>query len=99
MIRISDLHYGDKVRIVSKWNKHGTQNSAGRMDKWLGQIMTVDRIHTDYGYVSMREDCGEREAGDAEEGWAWFPDLIDCVVSEAKIDTASDADLMEFIGI
>ena len=32
---------GDKVRIVSNWGKGCHENSDGKMDKWLGKVMTI----------------------------------------------------------
>lgn len=51
---------GDKVRIVDKWDPEGTQNREGKMDKWLGQTMTVRRVFD--SFYGMEEDSGR---------WAW----------------------------
>lgn len=51
---------GDKVRIVKKWDPKGTQNSNGKMDKWLGQTMTVRNVCD--CFYQMEEDLGR---------WAW----------------------------
>ena len=63
---------GDKVRIVSKapsehWNP--------KMDKWLGQVMTIRRDTADvtgehFGY-KMEEDKSE-----GLYGWFWWDDMI-----------------------
>lgn len=63
---------GDKVRIVSKapsehWNP--------KMDKWLGQVMTIRRDTADvtgehFGY-KMEEDKSE-----GLYGWYWWDDMI-----------------------
>lgn len=31
---------GDKVRIVDKWKDGCYQNLKGKMDKWLGKVMS-----------------------------------------------------------
>lgn len=51
---------GDKVRIVDKWDPKGTQNSNGKMNKWLGKTMTVRKVRD--SYYEMDEDSGR---------WAW----------------------------
>lgn len=48
---------GDKVRIVSKWVKGCYENSEGKMDKWLGKVMTIDRTFNNF--YKMKEDKGE----------------------------------------
>ena len=32
---------GDKVRIIGKWIAGCNQNNEGKMDKWLGKVMTI----------------------------------------------------------
>lgn len=46
---------GDKVRIVSKWGPKCNQNPFGRMDKYLGQVLTIKEIARNLYYV-MEED-------------------------------------------
>ena len=71
------LKPGDKVRIVSK--KTGEYwNSLGLMDKWLGKVMTVRENLGNI--VLMKEDIKE-----FDDGWRWFPYMIDCVVSEPAV--------------
>ena len=68
---------GDRVRIVSektgyKWNRDG------KMDKWLGEIMTVREVNR--GSYGMEEDvwgCGKL-------GWSWYPEMIVGLAEEAK---------------
>lgn len=69
------LKVGDKVKIVDKktgtgWNPHG------KMDKWLGKIMTIRDVEP-YGLVKMREDVAENN-----DGWWWSSHMIDCKVDE-----------------
>lgn len=63
---------GDKVRIV-KEKKGDEWNRAGRMDKWLGETMTISEIHFDY--YKMEEDEGR---------WYWYVEMIEGKVTEMK---------------
>lgn len=71
---------GDKVRIVSKWGEGCCQNRQGKMDKWLGKVMT---IRTTYGYCTygMKEDVGENGG----LSWLWNENMIEGLASEKKI--------------
>lgn len=59
---------GDKVRIVDHRTDH--MNSFGKMDKWLGKVMTIRDLSSP-GYW-MREDYGENYG----YGWLWDDDMI-----------------------
>lgn len=66
------FNVGDRVRIVSK--KIGNfWNFDGRMDKWLGQTMTIDGVED--GYYLMKEDHGECK-WQRNNGWKWYPHMI-----------------------
>lgn len=88
---------GDKVRIVKKWADGSSPNSQGRMDKWLGKVMTIKSVHGNSGrrefYYDMFEDEGEYFAGN---GWMWFEDMIAGIVdfadNEEKIVIFRDGD-------
>lgn len=69
------LKVGDKVKIVDEKTGAGW-NRCGKMDKWLGKIMTI-RYIGHYGYVRMREDADENDGG-----WYWSSSMIDCKVDE-----------------
>lgn len=60
---------GDKVRIASE--KRGAfWNSKGKMDKWLGQVVTIAEIATDdKGIYCWIEEDGET--------WWWRPWMIE----------------------
>ena len=61
---------GDKVRIVSEWGDGCWQNTIGRMDKWLGKVMTIRGCYTSSlrgPIYLMEEDYGEHEGN----GWYW----------------------------
>lgn len=69
------LKVGDKVCIAKK--KQGfVWNSDGKMDKWLGKVMTIRELGMNC--VLMEEDKKEYYGN----GWNWFPEMIECVVSE-----------------
>ena len=71
MIVKQDHYYvGDKVKIVKHWTNKTNENSEGKMDKWLGKIMTIRKIDRD-GY-KMVEYLGENYGG----GWFWNPYCI-----------------------
>lgn len=55
---------GDKVRIVDKWVAGCSENIEGKMDKWLGKVMTVRAIEN--GCYRMEEDSNEYCGG-----WYW----------------------------
>lgn len=62
---------GDKVRIVSAWGPDCCQNIEGKMDHWLGQVMTIrEYACTEY---RMEEDQDEN---DGDGGWYWSDDMI-----------------------
>lgn len=69
---------GDKVKIVSK--KTGDcWSSDGKMDKWLGKVMTIKVVTDDY--YRMEEDFHE---GTLNMGWHWFEHMVECKVSEDR---------------
>lgn len=75
---------GDKVRIVSKWNKNTEENDEGKMDKYLGTVMTIRRVYVNRdgeAFYDMEEDAGDRPFG---LGWNWNEHCIEELVEEAK---------------
>ena len=87
---LNKLKPGDMVVIVDQWPrpKDGPQNPHGKMDKWLGQIMTVRRAGP--RDVQMEED--QNEYG----GWYWYPEMIDRVFDGCESPDASE--LNDFLG-
>lgn len=71
---------GDKVRIVSEWGEGCYQSPDGKMDKWLGKVMTIIRIDCHNGCYKMRED--KREQGGS--GWYWYENSIEGLVCGGK---------------
>lgn len=93
MVEIKDLEVGMKVKIVDQWNAHTCQNPDGRMDRWLGQIVTVAELVG--GAVFIEED----EAGGSIH-WLWNKHCIDHIVQcedLPDIDHSSNADIASFL--
>ena len=74
---------GDKVRIVSQWGPHCNQNPEGRMDKYLGTVMTIR--DTSDGKYFMEEDKHDRIAPLFSRGWVWNEHCIAGRVGTEKI--------------
>lgn len=70
---------GDKVRIVSEWGIDCYQDSKGKMDKWLGKVMTI-RYVGELVY-RMVEDSTEYDG----KGWPWVENCIAGLACENKI--------------
>ena len=75
---------GDKVRIVSKWGEGCGQNERGKMDKWLGKVMTVRYVIKQW--YQMVEDSTENGGC----GWYWHENNIEGLACENKIVITSD---------
>lgn len=67
---------GDKVRIVD--SRTDRMNYFGRMDKWLGKVMTIRECLLS-GYW-MEEDFGENIGF----GWCWDDDMISGLVEPGR---------------
>lgn len=78
---------GDKVRIVSEWDNSCHQNSEGKMDKWLGKVMTI-RAHRYGCSYKMKEDETEHRG----DGWLWNENCIAGLACEKKIVITSDGE-------
>ena len=79
---------GDRVRIVDQWVEGCCQNTDGRMDHWLGQIMTIRDVRCDS--YKMEEDKEESYRGG---GWYWSEA---CIVGLADETPAHRMTLEEF---
>ena len=82
MVDLKDLHPGMKIQIVDHWGPGCHQNPDGRMDHWLGQIVTVLRVYD--SFVEIVEDQYERL-----NGWNWAPAAIDRIVAVEEIESES----------
>lgn len=65
---MSKYKVGDKVRIVSEWNEKTMEAAFGSMDKWLGKVMTIREVWTDYGKAVYKM---EEDKNDVTNGWVW----------------------------
>lgn len=70
---------GDKVRIVSEWGEGCCQNAFGKMDRWLGKVMTVRYVGK--SWYEMVEDIEENIGS----GWCWMESSIAGLACENKI--------------
>ena len=78
---------GDRVRITTDKSKSNIWNSDGKMDKWLGKVMTISCIKG--YYYKMEEDCREN----CGVGWAWNDEIIDGLADEHKIVITTDGEI------
>lgn len=71
---------GDRVRIVRSKTQGGRSwNTGGRMDKYLGQVMTIrDVIPPRY---KMEEDIKDTNCN-STPGWDWEESMIEGLVEE-----------------
>lgn len=77
---------GNRVRIVSEWGKGCYQNSKGKMDKWLGKVMTVKSVGKTL--YKMVEDAEDNE----KYGWYWSENCIAGLACEKKIVITTDGE-------
>lgn len=56
---------GDKVRIIDKRNS--LMNCLGKMDCWLGKIMTIEKVYDEARCYRMKEDG---------QLWFWYEGMI-----------------------
>ena len=61
---------GDRVRITTDKSKSRGWNPDGKMDKWLGKVMTIRDIQG--RHYRMKEDRKEFFG----DGWFWSEDMI-----------------------
>ena len=89
----STLKPGDKVVIVSEWKDpvDGWQNHAGKMDHWLGQVMTIRSIDGTKAWMTedKEEYCGS--------GWSWAPSLIAGRYSQT-VKPSTETEISDFLG-
>lgn len=72
---------GDKVRIATDKSKSFAWNDEGKMDKWLGKVMTIRecRNFENYTAYKMKEDIEEHVLG-----WNWHETMIDGLVTNEE---------------
>lgn len=83
MIEKELLYPGAQIRIVKKWCDGCRENWNGKMDKWLGKIVTVKSVYdsSNGSFVYIEEDEGD---GCYDGHWRWFLPAIECIVDEAE---------------
>lgn len=79
-----NIEVGKKYRIKSWKVRPSHWNSAGLMDKYQGQIVTIRRIT--YGSVRIEEDQDDR---DLRGGWSWNTNDF----ADPEIDAESDPNM------
>ena len=84
---MSKYKVGDKVRIVSEWNEKTNESVFGSMDKWLGKVMTIRKVWTDYGKAVYKM---EEDKNDVTDGWLWNEACIVGLANEKKIVITTD---------
>lgn len=93
MVDVRTLKPGDRVKIVDAWVKSGDGrirwNSEGRMDRYLGTVMTVEMVpNRIVQFVKMQEDDGE---------WSWFREMLDYVLPEEEFQPGNLDDLFAML--
>ena len=73
------LKVGDKVKIVSK-REGDDWNEDGEMDKWLGKVMTIRKIHDNNNDACKMEEDKTEFCG----GWYWYPYMIEKKISKKR---------------
>ena len=100
MVDASSLYPGVRVRIIDSWDEiprnEWWHNDSGFMDKWLGQIVTIqkssDKIE---GYYRIEEDQEDRPGGG---GWSWRIDGFAEIIDDIS-DFEPDGDIADFLGL
>lgn len=59
---------GDRVQIVDQWSPFIAENLSGRMDKYLGTVMTVRIVDEQMQEYRMEEDEYDTHM---HGGWFW----------------------------
>lgn len=91
-VDLLNVQVGDQILIVDRWVNGCAQNSAGRMDKYLGQILTISYIYTqNEGYFSC---CTEED----NARWSWNHNCIEKVIKSYKKEMENfSIDLTAFV--
>ncbi len=93
------LYPGVKVRIIDDWDllpeNSQWQAPSGKMDHWLGQVMTIrKRPSAPDGWYQMVEDTEIGERGG--DGWVWKANGFAEIVEERVFEPASMDDIVSF---
>ena len=95
MVDLKDVRPGTKLLVVS--NRVTGMNSHGRMDKWLGKVVTCDRVV--HGTILLEEDRGDCPfQEDVGFRWKWSSKMFECIVDDLESDfEAPDINEMQFL--
>lgn len=77
MVNIQDLRPGMRVKIVDEWTQNCNRNPDGRMDKYLGKIVTILEVLG--GIAIIEEDTGDGP-GHQNGHWKWNEYCFDYIV-------------------
>lgn len=77
------FNIGDRVRVIRKIPGHW--NSFGKMDHWLGQVMTI-RECTGYN-AGIPEYRMEEDIDEWYGGWTWREDCLEPAEENAFDET------------
>ena len=87
---LSDLQPGMRVLFAPEWMGGGVSHNP-KMDRWFGQIVTVQHVRLDGEFFTIEEDAGElpHQYG---TGWYWPEEIVQKVISdeEEAFDAESD---------
>lgn len=95
VVNIDDLQVGDRVEIVREWHALSGQNGSGRMDKYLGTVMTVREVCIDEESIRMEEDAEDGFGN----GWVWNKYCINRIVDDDDIFEFDEDELSDFFRI
>lgn len=92
MVPLDLLSPGMRVKIVDRWGAGCYQNDEGKMDKYLGQVVTVLKLESSYALIEEdAEDCPSHLSGH----WYWSPSCFDYIVDEEEdFEPASSGEIL-----
>lgn len=96
MVDVRNLQPGDKIRIVSEFDKDCLANEGGEMDIWLGKVLTVSQVLHDENTpeeFAWCVNCRETDSIDPFKRWYWYPAAIEEVVSEERLPEVNQEEL------
>ena len=72
MVEISEMQIGTRAKVVDRWLPDGVCYEVSDMDRWLGKIVTVRRIHDTY--VEIEES----------PSWAFNKNCFDYIIDDSE---------------
>lgn len=96
MVPIAELSPGMRVKIVDQWVNGCCQNDAGRMDKYLGQIVTILSVGRYAAHIEEDAgECGWHRGGH----WEWLPESFDYIVEGNEYEDFEPASNSEILSL